>query len=168
MVSVDIPWYCCENSRMSGLRRDGISTEIGFVWFDKTLGWSYKDAFLGDNTVSRIPRALYHVSYFLNFLQDNTAVFIVGSIACKEKSDEVVSREVDEISFAAIVLDFRENLKVDGSLGELFSRVPNAVKSTRESWGRCPICFLASFTISIWTASKSKSSTSIGKIAPKA
>ena len=85
---------------------------IVLVWFNKAPWWSYEHAFLDDDTVSWISWVRDHVSYLICFLQDNPTVFFITTVACKEKGNEVVCREVDKVRFTTVVLDFSENFKI--------------------------------------------------------
>ena len=64
-----------------------------------------------------------HVSYLIGFLQDNLAVFVRVTVAGEKKGDEVVGREVNKVGFTTVVLDFSENLKINGFIGILSGHV---------------------------------------------
>ena len=89
------------------------SDYIRCIRLNKALGRSNKYNLLDtDMTVWFRRRIIDYIFYFLNFLQDNSTIFIRRINTGKEKGDEIVSCKLNEVSFPTITLDIHKDVEI--------------------------------------------------------
>ena len=59
-----------------------------------------------------VPRRLNHILYLPCFLENNPAVLVRLAVTGEEKGNEIICREIDQVCFATVVLEFSEDFKI--------------------------------------------------------